>query len=463
MASNTLRSIRRGITRSLAASTAVVALVELTTHLPSQGRSSEFYHDLADSVVTPLLRKYLDPERAHNVALFFASIDLSPVYRTNAIEQSIDMSTKVCGIKFPNPIGLAAGFDKNGEAILSLQRMGFGYVEIGSVTPLPQPGNPKPRMFRLVQEGAIINRYGFNSLGLMTVCNNLKLYRKSLEQIHDNKIEGMKNSSVSSYLLHVLKLLFPAYMSSPSTLVGVNLGKNKVSEVSEVDDYCQGIRELGPYADYLVINVSSPNTPGLRDLQAPDSLKNLVQACLQERNKLQKEIPKPLLVKLAPDLSDNELRDIADTLIDCKVDGLIISNTTNQRPSSLVSQNSKEVGGLSGRPLKSRSTECIRLLYAHTSGSIPIIGVGGVSDAHDAFEKLKAGASLVQLYSVLAYEGAGVVTRIRHDLAKLVREEGFSSVEDVVGYDHEELYWKKKQEKLLQKRKPGADEVVLHG
>jgi dihydroorotate dehydrogenase len=454
-----LRAFRRSVVRTVVTGTAVVATVELTTQLPSQGRASTTYHRFVDHGMTPLLRQYLDPEIAHHVAIYCAQQGLAPIYRPSAKEQATSLDTTVLGLHFSNPIGLAAGFDKNGQAVAGLQNIGFGSVEIGSVTPLPQPGNPKPRMFRLAGDGAIINRYGFNSEGIDAVAANLMDYRTSLlpapkeakdpDHVSTQPMHRIVHAFqiIESAVVTAHKFLFASHVYTPSTLVGVNLGKNKVSETSEQDDYCQGIRTLGPYADYLVINVSSPNTPGLRDLQAPASLQALVSACLEARNQLTVDKPVPLLVKLAPDLTDAELKDIADTLMTpgCQVDGLIVSNTTNQRPDHLVSSNKSETGGLSGVPLKDRSTACIRTLYKHTGGTLPIIGVGGISTARDVMEKLKAGASLVQIYSVLAYEGPGVVTAMRHELAQLLRDEGFRSVEDVVGYDHEELYWKRRQ------------------
>jgi dihydroorotate dehydrogenase len=457
--SSYLRALRQATIRATVTVTSVLVVTEVTTHLPSQGRASETYHRLVDNTMTPILRQYLSPETAHDIALLCARIGLAPIYRPNAREQEFNLSTTVCNIKFPNPIGLAAGFDKDGSAIVGIQNMGFGFVEIGSVTPLPQPGNPKPRMFRLLQDNAIINRYGFNSKGLDTVQKNLDVYRKPLDETlsdsadeESSKTQPLKRflqmlRTISKYYTFLHKTFFPLHFYTPSTIVGVNLGKNKNSQISEIDDYCHGIRTLGKYADYIVINISSPNTPGLRDLQESSKLHSLIVACTRERNKLKHRIP--ILIKLAPDLSNDDLQDIGKTLMTGGspiVDGLIICNTTNQRPGNLLDSNVKdESGGLSGEPLKNRSTECIKILYASTEGKIPIIGVGGISSAQDVLEKLKAGASLVQIYSVLVYEGPGVVTRLRHDLAALLQQGGFRSVQDVVGYDHEELYWKRKE------------------
>jgi dihydroorotate dehydrogenase len=470
--SSYLRSLRQAVVRTTVAATAGVVLVEVTTHLPSQGRASATYHRLVDHTITPLLRQYTSPETAHHVALYCARLGLAPIYRPSAKEQETNLTTTLWDMEFPNPVGLAAGFDKNGSAIRGLEGMGFGFVEIGSVTPLPQPGNPQPRMFRLLPERAIINRYGFNSEGMEAVAVNLKQYRESLlpdtTDTQEKELDAAENKQPLHRIAHAMsfvaksytrvhKALFPSHFYTPSTLVGVNLGKNKVSEHSEVDDYCQGIRTLGPYADYLVINVSSPNTPGLRDLQEPSTLQELVRACLHERDQSLADRKVPLLVKLAPDLSNEELLDIATVLMDCQVDGLIVCNTTNDRPMNLISSEKDETGGMSGAPLRDRSTECIKVLYHHTQGKIPIIGVGGISTAQDVLEKLKAGASLVQIYSVLAFEGPGVVTTLRHDLACLLKQGGFRSVQDVVGYNHEELYWKRKQQELLQK----PDEAIM--
>ena len=451
-----LSSLRQSVVKTALAGTAIVVTVEVTTKLPSQGRSSLFYHYVADEIATPLMRGVLDPEQAHAVAIYFAKHNWSPRYHPSSVEQSLDLQTTVFGIPFGNPIGLAAGFDKDAEVPLPLLQMGFGSVEVGSITPLPQPGNPKPRMFRLTADGGIINRYGFNSQGIEAVAKNLKEFRYGKQETIVEKDEALSSSQPIHQVIHYAKLfttaalyawqlVFPGPTYRAPLIVGVNLGKNKDS-TCELEDYQMGIRTLGEYADYLVINVSSPNTPGLRDLQQPDALEALLEAAVLERNRLDKRVP--LLVKLAPDLSTSELLAIAETVMRGGIDGLIVSNTTNDRPTSLVSPHKSEPGGLSGMPLRERSTECIRILYAATRGELPIVGVGGISNARDVMEKLKAGASLVQVYSVLAFEGPGVVSRLRHELAVLIRQEGFKSVADVVGHDHEEMYWKRQQIKM---------------
>ena len=455
------QQIRRSVVRTVVTTTAVVGVVEVTTHLPSQGRSSEFYHKLSDRVALPVLRSVLDPETAHQVGLELAKRGIAPTFRPSAAEQSL---AQVSSRPFPNYpqlifencIGLAAGFDKNGVAIQPMMDMGFGHVEVGSVTPEPQPGNPKPRMFRLNHEKGVINRYGFNSEGATVVAENLQHYRNpppptpqrdlaADEPLHKTvrALEQILDAARS-----MLSVLRKPHVHEKGVL-GVNLGKNKTSQ-DEIADYQFGIQKLGPYADYLVINVSSPNTPGLRDLQQPQKLRRLLNAALEARNALAK--PVPLLVKLAPDLNEEELKDIAEAVMECGIDGMVVCNTTMSRPSSVTSPAKKEAGGLSGAPLKDISTECIRTLYSLTDGNVPIIGVGGVSSGRDAYEKLKAGASLVQIYSCLVYEGPGVVSRIRKELAELMLQNGQRRLEDVVGLDHVDLYWKKREERMQKRR-----------
>lgn len=296
-------------------------------------------------------------------------------------------------------MGLAAGFDKNAEAVEGLQEIGFGFIEVGSVTPEPQPGNDKPRVFRLVEDDAIINRYGFNSDGLGVVLNRLKLIRG------DDKFKGV---------------------------LGVNLGKNKLSE-NPVGDYKKGIEAFGPYCDYLVINISSPNTPGLRSMQNKKELEDLLKATVEERNKLPKSVP--LLLKISPDLNESELKDIANVIQKkgTKIDALIVSNTTIARPESLISNHAQEIGGLSGAPVKDLSTKVIAQMFKLTKGQVPIIGVGGIASGQDAYEKILAGASAVQIYSAMIYQGPPVVNRIKRELSQLLEENNFKSVQEAVG------------------------------
>ncbi|XP_066438827.1 dihydroorotate dehydrogenase (quinone), mitochondrial [Eleutherodactylus coqui] len=351
----------------------------------------------------PTLQKVVPPELAHTMSIKCVASGLVPRCRQYTSQH---LETTVLGHKFRNPVGLAAGFDKHAEAIDGLFKMGFGFVEIGSVTPNPQDGNPKPRVFRLPQDKAIINRYGFNSHGIEVV-------RQRLLQ----RAEKQKTLTAAGMPL------------------GVNLGKNKTSEDAAAD-YTRGVRELGPLADYLVINVSSPNTPGLRDLQGRQQLYHLLAKVVNARNSLPHEHRPAILVKIAPDLCLRDKEDIASVVTQLGIDGLIVTNTTISRPSTLKDPSSIETGGLSGAPLQEMSTETIREMYALTSGKVPIIGVGGVGCGLDALQKIRAGACLVQLYTALTYEGPPVIGKVARELEKLLIEQGFSSVSEAVGADH---------------------------
>ncbi|NXD14874.1 PYRD dehydrogenase, partial [Nothocercus nigrocapillus] len=312
----------------------------------------------------------------------------------------------VFGRRFCNPVGLAAGFDKHGEAVDGLYGMGFGFVEVGTVTPQPQEGNPKPRVFRLAEDEAIINRYGFNSHGHAAVQRRLRA-----------------------------RLPAQRRLSEAGMPLGINLGKNR-SSADAAADYVAGVRALGPLADYLVVNVSSPNTPGLRDLQGRAKLRSLLSKVLSERDALPCERKPAVLVKIAPDLSAQDKQDIAGVVCELGVDGLIVSNTTVSRPRGLRSRQRTEPGGLSGAPLRELSTQTVRDMYALTQGRVPIVGVGGVSSGRDALEKIRAGASLVQMYTALVYHGPPAVRAVKQELQELLREQGFDSVAAAVGADH---------------------------
>ena len=355
------------------------------------------------------------------------------------------------GLPFRNPIGLAAGYDKQAQAMPALLAAGFGFVEVGTVTPLPQPGNPRPRLFRLPEDGAVINRFGFNSVGAAVAAARLSTRRTSTAAAATAAAANAADTAASV----------------PAGVVGVNIGKNKNGEA--VTDYVDAITALAPFADYLVVNVSSPNTPGLRGLQGRTQLLELLTAVHAARRALPwgdpraaalhappprlegddatlaawrsalaaRGTPPPLLVKVAPDLSPADVEDIAAVVNESHtVDGLIATNTTVARPPTLRGAAAGEVGGLSGRPLTERSTAVIRSLYAATGGAVPIIGVGGVSCGADAYAKIRAGASLVQLYSALAYAGPGVIADIKADLAARLRADGYAHVSEAVGADH---------------------------
>nr|CAG4643312.1 EOG090X08P9 [Ilyocryptus agilis] len=293
-------------------------------------------------------------------------------------------------MNFPNPLGIAAGFDKHGEGMQGLHRIGFGFVEVGSVTPAPQEGNDKPRVFRLLEDNAIINRYGFNSEGHEAVLSRVKA-----ECVRQDR-----------------------------PIIGVNLGKNKLSE-SAADDYVSGVAKFGSVADYLVINVSSPNTPGLRGLQRKAELEELIGRTIEARNVQSVTTTRrtPLLLKVAPDLSEEEKKVIANVILQDKfrVDGIIVCNTTVSRPSDLKSCHKSETGGLSGQPLRDMSTQCIKDFYRLTRGTIPIVGVGGIASGQDAFDKIRAGASLVQLYTSFAFQGPPIVPKIKAELDALLK------------------------------------------
>jgi dihydroorotate dehydrogenase len=286
------------------------------------------------------------------------------------------LAREVFGLKFKNPLGLAAGFDKNASMIEELAQFGFGFIEIGTVTPLPQPGNEKPRMFRLPQDDALINRMGFNNQGVDVVAARLKqVDRKGL-------------------------------------IIGGNIGKNKLTPNEDaVSDYIKCFDRLFDVVDYFVVNVSSPNTPGLRELQEKEPLKHILNTLQQRNNKNQ--ISRPILLKIAPDLTNSQLDDIIEIVMETKIAGLIATNTTISRDDLVSSENlKKESGGLSGKPLTVRSTEVIRYLSEHSNKSFVIIGVGGIHSPEDAIEKIQAGASLIQLYTGFIYEGPGLVKRI---------------------------------------------------
>lgn len=351
----------------------------------------------------PTLQGLLDPESAHRLAVRVTSLGLLPRV---TFQDSDMLEVRVLGRKFRNPVGIAAGFDKHGEAVDGLYKMGFGFVEIGSVTPKPQEGNPRPRVFRLPEDQAVINRYGFNSHGLSVVEHRLRARQQTQARLTEGGLP-----------------------------LGINLGKNKTS-VDAAADYAEGVRVLGPLADYLVVNVSSPNTAGLRSLQGKDALRHLLIKVLQERDALKGAHKPALLVKIAPDLTAQDKEDIASVVRELGIDGLIVTNTTVSRPASLQGALRSETGGLSGRPLRDLSTQTIREMYALTQGRVPIIGVGGVSSGQDALDKIQAGACLVQLYTALTYWGPPVVGRVKRELEALLKDQGFPSVTDAIGADH---------------------------
>ncbi|MDX2143576.1 MAG: quinone-dependent dihydroorotate dehydrogenase [Rhodospirillaceae bacterium] len=347
--------------------------------------------------LTPLLHA-VDPETAHALALGALRAGVVGAITGDGGNDPV-LRTRVWGREFSNPLGLAAGFDKNAEVVDACLALGFGFVEVGGVTPKPQPGNPKPRLFRLTEDRAIVNRLGFNSQGLAAVRERLARRRAA----------------------------------GKGGVVGVNLGKNK-DQTDAAADFVAGVDALAGLADFLVVNVSSPNTPGLRALQGVDHLVDLTRAVRAARDR--QGLATPLLFKIAPDLDVADLTDVCRVAMAEKMDGIVVSNTTLARPASLRSAQRGEAGGLSGAPLFEPSTQMLREVYALTEGRLPLIGVGGVGSAEQAYAKIRAGASLVQLYSALVYEGPGLVARLKQGLAALLKRDGFASVAAAVGADH---------------------------
>ena len=327
----------------------------------------------------------LDAERAHRATI--AALRWMPPHRPPELPASL--RTQVAGLDFHSPLGLAAGFDKDAEVPDQMLSLGFGFVEVGTITPRPQDGNPKPRLFRLAEDRAVINRMGFNNQGQPAAFERLSL---------------------------------SDHRSGP---IGVNIGANKDSD-DRIADYVSGVRAMSQVADYLTINISSPNTPGLRGLQDEGVLEDLLAAVREARTKT------PIFLKVAPDLDDRDPARIAKAAIDHGIDAIIVSNTTVSR-SPLISKHSVQSGGLSGAPLKALALNALRRFRSASAGEMPLIGVGGIANAEDAFERIRAGASLIQLYSAMVYEGPGIARHIAIGLDRLLSREGFASVASAVG------------------------------
>jgi dihydroorotate dehydrogenase len=338
--------------------------------------------------VSPLLLRALAPEKAHAFAIWALKNGLAG-RRTEPDPPSLNIKT--LGLSFRNPIGLAAGFDKNAEAVLPLMRLGFGFVEAGTVTPRPQPGNPKPRLFRLPQHRAVINRLGFNNAGL-------EAFVARLQSLSER----------------------PAHL-------GANIGINKVGADPE-RDYPALVAAVTPFADYVTINVSSPNTPGLRDLQQETRLRAILTAITT-----MVPVRPPLLVKIAPDLAEAGVASVVETCAACGVAGLIISNTTISRPAGFAGLNTLQVGGLSGAPLFERSTQMLRLAHRLAGGRLTLIGCGGIRTGADVLAKLRAGASLVQVYTEFAYAGPGLIPRLKREFLAALQEAGFATAMQSIG------------------------------
>lgn len=334
--------------------------------------------------------RLLDPEAAHRATVRMMASPFAPRLR---VASDPMLATRVAGIEFENPIGLAAGFDKNAEVPNAMLRLGFGFVEVGAVTPRPQAGNDRPRVFRLPEDEAVINRYGFNNDGLEAIARRLARRRRI-------------------------------------GVVGVNLGANKES-ADRVEDFVEGVRRLDGLVDFYTVNISSPNTPGLRALQDKKSLVDLLSRVMTARAALAAK--SPVFLKVAPDLADADKADIAAVVVEQEIDALIVSNTTIARPTSLAGARRGEKGGLSGRPLFAPSTALLKEFRQILKGRVPLVGVGGVSSLDDAYVKIRAGAALVQLYTALIYKGPGLVADIVEGLPARLRADGFKSVADAVG------------------------------
>jgi len=355
-------------------------------------------------LLRPLLFRF-DPEFTHELTLEWLSRagKLSPVIsllRRLYGDRVRDLPVNLMGINFPGPVGLAAGLDKEARCITALSTFGFSHLELGTVTPKPQPGNPAPRMFRLPEQQAIINRMGFNSGGIRPFLENIASTRKTIP-------------------------------------LGINLGKNAVTPIDQAaGDYITGLKQLYLYADYFTINISSPNTKNLRDLQSEDALDALLIRIMETRKDLANEFKRtvPIAIKIAPDIENGSISSLAGLLIKHGVDAVIATNTTIDHSSAADSEHANEAGGLSGRPLRDRANEVVSLLYQELQDKVPIIGVGGISTAEDAWQRLLAGAEMVQIYSSLIYNGPGVVREIVNGLAKRVEASGAASLQEAVKF-----------------------------
>jgi len=343
------------------------------------------------SILKPFLFS-LDPETAHDLAIKTLKINPFPS-KMFEVEDEQMLKIELLGKNFPNPIGLAAGFDKSAEAYNPILKLGFGFVEIGTVTPLKQYGNSKPRIFRLEDDEALINRLGFNNDGMEKIKNRIKL-------------------------------------ESKRGILGINIGPNKDTK-DQKNDFCLGLKNFFDIADYITVNISSPNTEGLRDFHNQEKLENL----LSSLNKIKKDNKTniPLLLKVSPDIKDNHISEIVDAAIKNDISAVILTNTTNGNRENLVSEIKKEEGGLSGEPLQQISTNMIKKFYKQLNGKIPIIGVGGVNSGKSAYEKIIAGASLLQLYTGLVYKGPSLVKDIKKELIQILKVEGLNNIKDAIG------------------------------
>ncbi|KAH9975207.1 dihydroorotate dehydrogenase [Russula compacta] len=353
-------------------------------------------------LIAPVIRNVLDPESSHKLAVSILESGLGP---RDMLRDDERLKTELWGQTLSNPVGLAAGFDKDGRAIDGLFNLGFGWVEVGSVTPKPQPGNPPPRVFHLPQDSALINRYGFPSQGHVSVLSRLRTRLPVFPSTTEERLASLR----------------------PGQLLAVNLGKNKESPQDSPDDFIIGVHAFAPYADVLVVNVSSPNTPGLRGLQQRDLLVRLLRSVVEARDEATASLTRrpKLVLKISPDLDSRGVDDIADAVSTVEgIDGVIVSNTTVQRPAHLRSANRAEQGGLSGAPLQPLALRVVRALRKRLPAEVPIIGCGGISSGADALAFAAAGASYIQLYTAFGYDGAGTCRRIKDELTEELARSG---------------------------------------
>ena len=343
------------------------------------------------SIIRPYIFS-LDPEAAHDLAIKSLKFNILPKSIFDVADEQI-LETKLLNARLPNPVGLAAGFDKSAEVFNSLFRLGYGFVEVGTITPKRQLGNPKPRIFRLEKDQALINRLGFNNDGLEIV------YKRILD-------------------------------NPPNGFLGINIGPNKDTKNKE-EDYYQCLTRLSSLGDYLTINISSPNTEGLRDFHEKQELDKLLSGL--NKIKKHKSILKPLVIKLSPDIDNNEVSKIIELIIKHKIEGIILSNTTDSNRENLLDNQKNEKGGLSGQPLKDLSTNLIKKFFKETKGKIQIIGVGGVDSGQTAFEKISAGANAVQLYTGMVYKGPGLVKEMKKELISILKKENIKNISQAVG------------------------------
>jgi len=382
-----------------------------------------------ESLARPLLR-LLDPEDAHRLAIH--ALKIPPFVKLVADDPRL--AVRAFGLNFPNPVGLAAGFDKHAEVPDALLKLGFGFVEVGTVTPQPQAGNPRPRVFRLPRDKGVINRLGFNSEGADAVLRRLAA-RAGAVSVPVESETALESSSLTRFLRRT-GAHFAGKRYDEGGIVGINIGANKES-ADRIADYVHLIETFAPVVSYFTVNISSPNTPGLRDLQQAKVFDELTARVVEARQRVSRQAgPTPVLIKIAPDVTLSELDDIVGIARARRVDGMIVANTTVTRPASLRDEASaREQGGLSGRPLFALATRMLAETYVRVEGAFPLIGAGGIDSGETALAKIRAGACLIQLYSALIFRGLRLIASIKSDLSNELRRGDYAGIDDLVGAD----------------------------